>query len=254
MKTKLSVLIVNYKNENVIFDCLKSILKFAPQFKFEVLILNNSKHNIKLKKICDNNKNFFYFCKNKNFGFARGNNFLAKKSKGDFMAIVNPDIKLEEKVFEKLILFLEKNKKIKMVGPKLKLEDDSIQESFRKFPSIFDLMKRRIFAKKTKIIAKTKKVDWLVGAFLVMEKDIFFQLGLFDERYFLFMEDADLCRKFKEKKYEIYFYSEVYARHSTKRLSDTKGFFSFFRWVVILHIFSMLKYFLKWGFFVNFKK
>ncbi len=93
---------------------------------------------------------------------------------------------------------------------------------------------------------KIQEVDLLVGAFLLIPKRVFDEVDGFDERFFLFLEDFDLCRKVKKHGYKIIYYPEVEAVHYHKRLSEGSIFGQLTRKVFWVHVISSLKYFWKW--------
>lgn len=92
-------------------------------------------------------------------------------------------------------------------------------------------------------LSKKTKVDWLVGAAMLMKKDRFLDLGGFDERFFLFFEDTDLCRRLKNEGHDVWYYPEVSMTHSEKRLSE-RGLWPLKK-VFWVHLASAGKYFWK---------
>jgi len=260
---QLSIIVLNYKSFTLSEKCLRSILKFPPSSSFEVIFMDNSvckEKFMQLKNKFAHQKNFSFIFSDKNLGFASGVNLASQKAKGKYLAILNPDIRLIEKVFDPLINFLNKTAKAAIVAPKLIFSDQSIQDSFRSFPSFFDLIikrispLRKIFHKRLARFlmwdfnfSKTSSVNWVVGAFFMIRKKVFQQLNGFDERFFLFFEDTDLCRRVKEKNLEVIFFPQVKAMHNHIRLSQTKNFLEFFsKKTFLLHIVSAFKYFWKW--------
>lgn len=92
----------------------------------------------------------------------------------------------------------------------------------------------------------TQIVDLITGAFMMMPKKIFFLVGGFDKRYFLFMEDFDLCRKVQNAGYKVVYYPEAVAVHYHKRLSEGSFFKLIFNKISWYHLASAIKYFWKW--------
>ena len=164
------------------------------------------------------------------------------------MAIINPDVEIRQGIFSRLFCTL-KNPKVGIAVPMLKTRQGKVLENSRKFPTLLSVIKRRLTRKKDLQISKStflREIDWAQGSFLVMRKKNFEFVGRFDERYFIFVEDADLCRKFREKKMKIIQDCSVFAYHSEDRLSDGKLFL--LKRTFWIHVVSFYKYFRKWGF------
>jgi hypothetical protein len=263
-----SILILNFRAANFCKKLLQSIKKFSPTSEFEIILIDNfsGKNEFhKLKKICEKFPENFsarisIFQTKKNRGFAAGVNFGLKKCRGEFIALLNPDIEiLQLRTFEKLIQFLRENPRAAAVGPRLIFPNGKTQDSFRRFPSISDLAIKRIPFLRKIFAARLRKfllweidfsrpvaVDWLVGAFLVFRKKTAEKIGNFDERFFLFFEDTDFCRRLREKNWEIFFVPHFSARHAETRLSETQKWWKIFITKMgRVHLFSAVKYFLK---------
>jgi len=265
MSPKLSIIILNYRSESFVESCLRSIKKFPPSCSYELVVADNhseTKDFHSLQKKWQDKKNFpiSFLAFKKNYGYGQGNNRAIKKAKGKFIAILNPDIEVRKNTLDILLDFLEKNSKVGIVGPRLFYPNDKTQDSFRRFPRISDLIIKRIpFLRRTfheRMVRflmwdvdfrKAIKVDWMVGAFLVIKRQVWQQLDGFDKRYFLFFEDTDLCRQAREQGVEVYFCPQATATHNHTRLSETKVLRDFFRKKTFrTHIFSAFKYFWKW--------
>ena len=265
-----SILILNFRAANFCKKLLQSIEKFPPTSEFEIILVDNfSDENefFKLKEICEKFPKKFsarisIFQTKKNRGFAAGVNFGLKKCRGEFIALLNPDIEiLQSGTFQNLIQFLRKNPRVAAVGPRLIFPNGKTQDSFRRFPSIFDLAIKRIPFLRKIFAARLRKfllweidfsrpapVDWLVGAFLVFRKNAGKEIGNFDERFFLFFEDTDFCRRLREKNWEIFFVPKISARHAETRLSETQKWWKIFTTKMgRVHLFSAVKYFLKFA-------
>ena len=93
---------------------------------------------------------------------------------------------------------------------------------------------------------KTIGVDIVTGACMLIKKDVFNKVGGFDERYFLFMEDFDLCREIKKLKLDVIYYHKVSLLHNHKRLSQKSLWLAVFTKVTWYHLISAIKYYWKW--------
>jgi len=182
----------------------------------------------------------------KNLGFSKANNIALKKVSGKYILILNPDTVLEEGTFEKLISFCEKDNSIGAVTSKLIKANGKLDSACkRSFPTLSVALPRilglsKIFPK-SKIFGKynltyldenkTYEVDAICGAFMFIPKIVFDKIGFFDEDYFMYGEDLDLCYRINRSGYKIYYFPEVTTIHikgeSTKKtnLSYVNNFY-----------------------------
>jgi GT2 family glycosyltransferase len=198
-----------------------------------------------------------YIAVGENIGFGCGHNTILKELENfsSYHLILNPDVFFHQNVIPNLILELEKNKEVAMIAPKVRFPNGQHQFSCRRYPSVKELFTRRFpFLKpifkttiyngqyREKDLSKPFYAEYLAGCFQLYKTSDFVKLKGFDERYFLYMEDVDICRKidFLGKK-KMYFPDEQIV-HVLKQ-GSLKNINLFFR-----HISSAVKYFLKWGF------
>jgi len=196
-----------------------------------------------------------------NGGFAVGNNLGIRQSNGKYVLILNPDVAIVAGGLEKMVDFMNQHEKIGMVGPKLINPDGSIQESCRRFPSWpVPFFRRTILGRLPQgrrmldyylmedwDHGSNRPVDWLFGACLLVRRVALEKVGLFDERFFMYFEDLDLCRRFWEDNFQVYYFSDVEMVHYHQKLSAEKsGVLGVFSKAGRIHIFSGLKYFAKY--------
>lgn len=93
-----------------------------------------------------------------------------------------------------------------------------------------------------------KKVDWVQGSCMIVRKSAIDDVGLMDDRYFMFMEDTDWCRRFWQKRWEVWYISNVEIVHYHARASADKFYKTLFNKLSWIHVISAIKYFKKWGF------
>jgi len=246
----------------VIFSEDKNILKNTIH-----CFLNISGFTVKLYLI-DNTKDSFYeeFSElpsleyipvYKNIGFGLGHNEIISKiaNESKYHLILNPDVGFEPDIFKGLINELESNPKVSMIAPKVLFPDRSFQNSCRRFPTVRELLARRnfllkLFFKKSirkgkyqdKDLSKPFFADYLTGCFQLYKTKDFVALGGFDRRYFLYMEDVDICRKIDENGKKKMYYPKEQIIHVLRKESN-KSIRLFF-----IHFQSAMKYFKKWGY------
>jgi|SRR3989344_3612282 len=213
----------------------------------EIILINNNPYEEICKDSVLSGLNGLKIIGNrKNLGYGGACNQGISIAKGKYMLILNPDVKITGHSLRKLISELIKSKEANIISCKLLNEDGSLQHSCRRFPTIKSLLARRaplffsrIFSKELSAYNMDDydhknpiKVDWVSGALMLMKRKYFF-----DERYFMYFEDVDLCRRVGE----IYYYPFISAFHKAERGSARDIT------LMIAHFSSALRYFLKFG-------
>lgn len=213
-----SIIIVNYNTKELIKNCLDSIFSDCPMSHFEIIVIdNNSQDNSveMLKK--DFGDKIKLIVNNKNIGFGSANNQAAKIAQGEYLFFLNSDTIVKSDILSPIKQFLDNNKEAAVVSPKLLLEDGSEQErAYGKFPTLFNVVAEKFKNQKIKEI-KPFEVDWVSGAALIIRKDIFYKINGFDEKFFMYFEDIDLCKRVKELNYKIIILPSVLVNHLVAR-------------------------------------
>jgi len=225
--------------------------------KFEIIISSNSNYNNIKKEDLRNEFPFVRWIFNrKNLGFARAVNIGIKNSEGNYLMLINPDAYLLDNIISQLLQYMEENTDIGILGPRLIDNEGRIQDSFRDFitPNRFfwRVMKRLLQKKDREILEKkdynsVQTTDWISGACMVVRKKAVEQVGLMDERYFLYIEDMDWCRRFWDKGFKIVYWPYMEVCHNSPRYSSfslSKRRPNKFMWI---HFISYMKFF--WKFF-----
>ncbi len=216
---KISIIIVNYNTAKFLESCIKSVVYFENKFDLEFIIVDNkSEDNSEdiINKLISEYKNLKCVFLDSNKGFAYANNRGVEISNGDYVLILNPDVIFTECVFEKLIA-LHQTRKPGVLGVKLFGKDDIFQQKYyQKYPSFLQyLLFYSVFCKPfIKSVLFLNKflynkinttgdevisVPQVPGAFMFFKSDTFKEFNGFNENYFLFFEDVDLCFRINKK-------------------------------------------------------
>jgi N-acetylglucosaminyl-diphospho-decaprenol L-rhamnosyltransferase len=203
----LSIIIVNYHQEKYLNDCISSINKYI-SCEHEIIVVNNSDDNINIQDI--------KLITSENKGYSFANNKGVDLAVGEYLLFLNPDTVITKDFYEMLISQI-KDLKFGCVGLGLCNPDKSFQLSF----GVDNTFLGEITNKKQELAVKNKSeeviekinteynalkvVDWVSGAAMLTRKEDFIRVGKFDERYFLYYEDADLCMRFKSDGYNNYY-------------------------------------------------
>lgn len=257
----LTIIILNYKQKGLIKYCLKNLLSLNIPLKYEIIVVDNASNDGCGEMIKDEFMSVKLIKADKNRGYAAGNNLGIKKAQGKYILILNPDITILSDAIVKLYEFMEEHTQAGICGPKILNPDGSIQYTCSRFPDWRLPFYRRTFLSKSKKGKKwndyylmmdwnhqeNRKVDWLFGACLMVRKSAIDDVGLLDERYFLYMEDLDWCRRFWEKGWEVWYIADFDVIHYHQRLSaDVNILWSLFSKTARVHLASWLKYYFKY--------
>ena len=236
---KVSVSIVSHQNADEILPLLMYLIGIEEIE--EVIVVSNIPETFKLDLFSGTEK-LRFFTNKVIKGFGANHNFAFRESKADFFCILNPDVSLDSNIFQELIENLNKPS-VGLVGPKLVGAAGEPADSARNFLTLSALF-GRLFLRE-KIIADyqgplvAREVDWISGAFMLFRSDVFRKLNGFDERYFMYVEDMDLCSRMRELGWKVMYVPKVLARHFAKRKSRTD--LHHFLW----HCNSLLRYIAK---------
>jgi len=221
---KLSISIVNFQSEDFIEDCLASVFDKAANLDCEVIIVNNDEKEdlMEIKKRFSEIKIVDH---KKNVGFGAGHNLGAKETRGEFILFLNPDVELTDNI-SPIIKLLENNENIGIVGPQLLTDSGEIQAwSVGRETNIWELIKNNLgFSPSKKLWKSTqqKEVHWVSGAALFIRKSLWEKLGGFDEKFFMFFEDEDLCKRARKNGSQVIYFPEVRARHACGKSTKDK--------------------------------
>lgn len=177
---------------------------------------------------------------NRQKGFAQNHNEAFKFARGEFFAMLNPDLVFDQPVFERLLMSMHAHQ-ADLIAPKIVDDNGIVQDSFRTFPTPFEIIRRRLPAYKFEMYQPDHEgmvyPDWIAGMFWLMHSDGFLQMGGFDERYHLYFEDVDFCARAHLKGMKILVDTHVQIQHKAKRSSRRNLYYLF------LHIQSAVRFF-----------
>lgn len=178
-------------------------------------------------------------------GFGANHNAAFRLATAEYFCVLNPDIRLENDPFPPLLDALS-DPANGVVGPLVISPGGNIEDSARRFPTPLLILKKAIFGVRGtdyEIGQNPLYPDWIGGMFMVFGSPIFRQINGFDEEYFLYYEDVDLCWRLRRQEYRAVLLPTVRAIHAAQRSSHRKMRY------MVLHISSMLRFFMRtrWG-------
>lgn len=217
-RPKVSIIIVNYNTAREIEKCLQSIQKATSgQQLTEIIVVDNASFDNSVKVI-QKFRNVKLIRNKENFGFAKANNIGAREAKGEFLFFLNPDTQVKKDTIANLIKFAKKNPNV-IIGSKLLNPNGSVQGSCYSLPTVWRAIREYWLGEKgayEKFAPKRNRpvqVEAIVGAAMFMPKNIFEKLQGFNEKYFLYYEDLDFCKKAGRFKIPIYYVPHALVIH-----------------------------------------
>ena len=212
------------------------------------------------KEIDDNRIEYIFNNSNKGFGAGHNvviNKLISNSKISEFHLIINADIYFEENIIEKIVEYMKNHNEIGQIGPRIRDFEGKFSYTCRLFPTPANLIFRRFLPFKN-IIEKMDydyemrwcdyntimEVPILSGCFMFIRTDVLKTVGMFDTRYFMYMEDYDLSRRIGEK-FKVVYYPEAEIVHEHGKASYKS------RKMMIIHSKSAIKYFNKWGWFFD---
>ncbi len=249
---KVLISIVYYGEEDSIGNAVDSIERCTSTDR-EIILVHNGGDRKVIEEIASGYTDVRIIDMPKNVGFGAGHNASFKEA-GDgseFFFVVNPDVLLKTDAVDKLVEYMENDPGIGAAVPRLTDNDGNLLSVYRRDPTVTDLFLRRFIPfgfKKRYAYHTMQDADYEVchevpfpqGSFLCVRSSVFKKVGGFDERFFLYMEDADLCRKVRQDHKCMYYPGASVVHYWNKGSHRSLKLF-------LIHLSSMVKYFNKWG-------
>lgn len=216
---KLSIIIVNYRTPEYTNACIKSLMDGLPLFS-EIVVVDNASEDGSLEKIHAAHPEVRVIASTTNDGFAGGCKLGVEASNGELVGFINSDCIAEAGALQILVNFLEQNKDVSLVVPRLLDSDGSVQNNVAKLPSLRHIANEYLLGRMTGWYpglgrwSEPTEVESCSGAALVIRKSDYIQAGGFPTRYFMYVEDVELCLQLhKLGKQIIYLPNAVLTHH-----------------------------------------
>ena len=225
---QLSVIILNYNVRYFLEQCVLSVKNATQNLRAEIIVVDNNSPDDSCQMLKERFPDVILIENKENSGFPKGNNIGVNIASGEYICILNPDTVVAEDTFEKILAFAKTKTDLGLVGCKLidgtgnflPESKRGIPTPFVAFTKIFGLYKifpgiksfGKYYASHIKE-NETGKIEILVGAFMVMKRDLYQEIGGFDERYFMYGEDIDLSFSALKKGKSNYYFHETTVIH-----------------------------------------
>lgn len=223
-KIKVSVIIVSYNTEKLTLQCIKSVIDSVINLYYEIIVIDNNSNDktvYEISKVKDHKpKVKIEIIKNdKNLGFSKAVNQGIKNAKGEYILLLNSDTVVPNGAINKLLNFAQEKKDAGVIGARLLNEDKNVQASCFFFPTIkraflqYFCGKKNYLEKYAPITESFEVVESVVGAVFMITPVALKKVGIFDERYFMYFEDLDYCRRVRNAGLKVYYYAGASVIH-----------------------------------------
>ncbi len=233
----VSIIIVSFNTRELLKSCLESIYTNLRNFEFEIIVVDNMSRDGTVEMIKKEFTKARLIQNKTNVGFAKGCNIGGENAKGEYLLFLNSDTQIKDDTIKNMLVVLEQNKEIGVIGGELQNIDDTTSESYGSFYSIKSIISLLFlsFLKKKKVLSEKSIVDWVSGGFMLIKAPVFKKLNGFDERFFMYVEDMELCFRVIKLGYSTMFFPQAKAFHQGQGSSD--------RSFAIVNIFKGILYF-----------
>jgi N-acetylglucosaminyl-diphospho-decaprenol L-rhamnosyltransferase len=203
MTTRVSAVVVNYNARDYLVDCVRSLRADGID---EIVLADNASSDRSVETLLASDPAVIVVPVGANLGFGAAANRGVAAATGDVVAIMNPDLVVEPGTTKALVGALDRGPSLAFVGPRIENRDGTVYPSARRFPSLVDAAGHAFlhyvkpdnrFSRRYRMLdwdhADARDVDWVSGTFIVGRRNAYEGLGGFDEAYFMYAEDVDLC-------------------------------------------------------------
>lgn len=223
----VSLVIVSYNTREITRKCLECVRKYAKGISHEVFVVDNASSDGSADMVAMEFPWATLIRMRQNKGFAGGNNPALRQASGKYILLLNSDAFLSEGALSKSIRYMDQNPRTGVLGCKLTNPDGSLQPSARSLPSplnkILHVTGLASRFSKSKFFGRAdfswwdhsepRTVGWVVGAFLMIRHQTLEEIGILDERYFLYFEEIDYCLTARRAGWDVVFYPHVQVVH-----------------------------------------
>ncbi len=268
MTYDIAIITVSY--DKIVEECLPSIARAmaASPLKIAFVLVDNGSPNLRAHEFVKAHiPNAIVILRDKNYGFGNSCNRGTEEVDAEHYFFLNPDtVLVDESILDRLHAFMRERPWTGIVAPRIHYLTGELQETHRRFPAWYMPIVQRTWLAETKfgrayadtflmrerVLKERRLVDWVQGSAMMMSSTLFEELGGFDDQFWMYFEDIDLCRRVWERHRPVYYYPDVVLHHVYGKGSATTGgyFKNFFtNRQLRAHISSWIRYELKWRLF-----
>lgn len=224
--TQLSIIVISWNTLDLLRNCLTS-LRLIENVEFETIVVDNASTDGSAAMVSSEFPSVHLIRNDQNLGFGRANNVGMSAARGDFLLLLNSDAYLHDGSLQRLISILRARPSVGVVGPRLRYPDGHLQHSAQRFSSLRRLALEELGA--YKLLSPTRRadlllngywdhaqereVDWIVGACMMVRRQVFEDTGGFDPRIFLYGEEQEWCYRIRARGWRVLFCPDAEVVH-----------------------------------------
>lgn len=221
----VSIIIVSFNTKRLLQDCLQSVIDNTKDVSYEIIVVDNNSTDGSQDMLRELYPGVTLLCNEDNIGFSRANNQGYKRSSGEYLLFLNSDTLIVGDAVEKMTTYLKQNPTVGILGPRIL---DIHHQPRRSYMRFLDAKKLFLGSKHLRLFVDVEEyrlhfpvddystirtVPWLSGACLMIKRKAFEEAGLFDEHYFFYLEDMDLCLQVNRIGYDVVYYPQAEIVH-----------------------------------------
>lgn len=215
---RVSIITVSYNTKDKLSGLLQSVADAKIGLDYQIIVVDNASTDSTTKMLEQQFPDVILIKNNQNIGFARACNIGFNRSDGQFLLFLNPDTEIKPHVVEKLAEFASRHADCGIVAPQLLNGDGSPQASVRNLPTLWRAIRQYWLRERGAYdfyipSGDEVSVESVTGAAMLTSRNVFAKVGGFDERYFMYFEDLELCRKIMALGYKIYYLPQLAIIH-----------------------------------------
>jgi hypothetical protein len=249
---KISIIVVNFNAEKLLKECLDSLCRETQDTSFDVWMVDNNSHDESVSMVRENFPEVNLIENDDNLGFSKANNQALTKSASDYILLLNPDTVVRDRAIDKMVAFMDAHPDVGISGCRVLNKDGSLQPACRRSvptPKVafYHLSGLSRLFPNSMIMAKynltyldpdqSHEVDAVSGAFLLIRRAVVDQIGLLDERFFIYGEDVDWCVRAKQAGWKVIYHPEAEILHYKGGCSanSRRTAYEFYRAMYLFH-------------------
>jgi GT2 family glycosyltransferase len=255
---EVSIAIVSYNTRDLLRRCLATIAASGTTRAYEVIVVDNASTDGSREMVAEDYPGVCVLANGENAGYSRAVNQAIRAAAGRYVLVLNPDIEVLDGAIDALAGHLDRHSETGIAGGKLLNPDGSLQYSCRTFYTFSTLLHRRTPVGKlfpnSRVVRdhlmmdwdhdSEREVDWMLGACLMVRSEAIRDVGLMDERFFMYFEDVDWCYRMKQHGWKVVYVPAARMRHVHRRESARGGPLNA---RLLAHLNSMFRFFDKWN-------
>jgi GT2 family glycosyltransferase/lipopolysaccharide/colanic/teichoic acid biosynthesis glycosyltransferase len=253
----LSIVVVGYNSRGDIGSCLAAIREHAGSLAVETVVVDNNSSDGTAAFVRERFPEVRVFENTANLGYPRAVNQGIRESDGRYVLVLNPDAVARAGSLGRLVEFMDEHADAGIAGAKLLNPDGTVQDSCRRFHTFWTLILRRTplgraFPRSRALSRylmrdfdhnESREVEWLLGACMIARRSALEDVGLMDERFFMYFEDVDWCYRAWKSGWKVYYVADAVMEHRHARESARPGISR----QLLVHVVSLFHFYEKWG-------